>query len=146
MSTKDEAVELLNDAVDKLRDGDDPALSERLAAAVRYVLDDCDELTNSRAATRQTVSTAERFERVITWALRDEPVPSIWQDQQCYADAGWRPPVDTFDCPAVVHHGPGHQSATRCEWKTPHRLEGEHGARNPMEPGFEWTGEEGYER
>lgn len=48
-------------------------------------------------------------------------------------------------CTAVLHHGPGHQSKARCERKDPHGLEDEHYARDPMEPGFEWAGAEGFE-
>lgn len=50
-----------------------------------------------------------------------------------------------FECPAVFHHGPGHQSRTRCERTSSHSLEDEHYARNPMESEFEWRGAEGSE-
>jgi hypothetical protein len=49
-----------------------------------------------------------------------------------------------FVCPSVVFHGPGHQSKTRCEIRTPHPIDGEHWASDPMCPGFEWTGPKDY--
>lgn len=45
-----------------------------------------------------------------------------------------------FECPSYISHGPGHQSRTKCESRTPHPIEGDHWARDPMCPGFEWAG------
>lgn len=54
--------------------------------------------------------------------------------------------AEPFRCPAVMRHGPGHQSDTKCVRKTPHPIEGEHWAPDPMCPGFEWEGPESYDR
>jgi hypothetical protein len=60
-------------------------------------------------------------------------------------DSGLVAPVEErFECPAGMYHGPGSQSRTRCERHDPHDLDGEHYARNPMEPGFEWIGRDGW--
>jgi hypothetical protein len=48
-----------------------------------------------------------------------------------------------WKCEAVISHGPGHQSTTRCERKTEHPIEGEHYALDPMCGSFEWTGPKG---
>jgi hypothetical protein len=50
---------------------------------------------------------------------------------------------EPFNCPAVFHHGPGSHSRTRCERHDPHDITDEHYARDPMHPGFEWTGKDG---
>lgn len=42
-------------------------------------------------------------------------------------------------CTAVIRHGPGRQSRTRCEERGPHET---HYAANPMEPGWEWATDE----
>jgi hypothetical protein len=52
--------------------------------------------------------------------------------------------VVDFKCPAVMYHGPGHQSGTRCERRDPHELTDEHFALNPMKPGFTWYSAEEY--
>ena len=53
--------------------------------------------------------------------------------------------LNEFVCPAVMHHGPGHQSTTQCQRIRPHGLGDEHFALNPMQPGFSWHGDEGWE-
>jgi hypothetical protein len=51
------------------------------------------------------------------------------------------------DCPAVMHHGPGHQSKARCSYKEGHVTPDDpfHWADNPMCPGFEWEGDDGWQ-
>lgn len=45
-----------------------------------------------------------------------------------------------FVCPAYIAYGPGHR--IMCESRTPHPIEGDHWARDPLCPDLEWTGPE----
>jgi hypothetical protein len=51
---------------------------------------------------------------------------------------------EAFTCLAVMRHGPGHQSTTRCQRRDVHGLGDEHFALNPMEFGFTWHGDEAF--
>ena len=68
---------------------------------------------------------------------------SLPREEQIDEVLGMLKVVD-FKCPAVMYHGPGHQSSTRCERRDPHELTDEHFALNPMEPGFTWYSAEEY--
>lgn len=66
-----------------------------------------------------------------------------WLSKGGFLPDDWKPV--RFHCPAVMYHGPGHMSRTRCGRTSPHELSDEHYAKNPMEPGFQWVGERGAE-
>ena len=69
----------------------------------------------------------------------DAPVDEV---QQAFTAARSQVEPD-FECPAYISHGPGHQSRAKCEIRIPHPIDGEHWARDPMCPDFEWTGAKG---
>lgn len=47
--------------------------------------------------------------------------------------------LDVPPCPAVIHHGPGHQSSTRCQVDGPHTIhEASYGADREL---ARWTGD-----
>lgn len=82
-----------------------------------------------------------QLEADMRWPIADSLVQAV-------VEAGWnfRPPKD---CEAVIHHGPGHQSKTRCElWSQYHETD-EHGDdvhyANTLGYVLEWTGNPGFD-
>lgn len=94
-----------------------------------------------RGALRTVEETGDiQVDEGMLWPIADSLV-------QAMIEAGWgyRAPQD---CEAVIHHGPGHQSKTRCElWSQHHDKEDGELVHYSNSLGFvlEWTGMEAYD-
>lgn len=81
------------------------------------------------------------------WSAISDSGDSAWDDALAFCVEGlesmgyhlFKVEPD-FDCPSYITHGPGHQSRSMCESRTPHPIEGDHWARDPMCPDWEWAG------
>lgn len=123
--------------LDEIReDNVDKPLYERAEAAARRaeLADLWQLLTQHVDDQRKTV--ADAYER--GWAEGIEHARE--QHQAGRAPESWATDREPFECRALYHHGPGHQSRAKCERKDPHGIDDEHYARNPMCPDFEWHG------